>query len=57
MAGMKASLKNRVLAWVDVLYYLIRYGFDLGRAEAEMEKDQQEEIRKAKELLNDRRPD
>ena len=54
---MTPPLKNRFLAWLDAIYYICKNGFDLGRAEAEMEKDQEEEIRKAKELLNDRRPD
>ena len=48
---MKISLKNRVLAWVEVLYYLIRYGFDLDATEAELKRLQYEEIRKAKEAL------
>jgi len=44
---MTPSLKNRILAWVDVIYYIVKNGFDLGRAEAEMERDREIQIRKA----------
>jgi len=48
---MTPSLKNRFLAWLDVIYYIVKNLGDLGRAEEEIRQRQEEQIRKAKELI------
>jgi len=47
---MTPSLKNRVLGWMDTIYYIVKNLGDLGRAEAEMERDREIQIRKAEGL-------